>query len=181
MHGLYRNRRITQGFSFMSFTLVLALTFTSLVPTAALATPLKSLPAFKLPNLDGKFQESKEWKGKVVVLDFWATWCTGCRETIPILNRLDEKFKAQGLVIAGVSLDKDPKEKVAKFSRKLKMNYQILLDAEDTLSKIFGFEGLPSVYVFGRDGNLLKAMPGYTASQEKELEALVEGQFPPSP
>jgi hypothetical protein len=53
----------------------------------------------------------------------------------------------------------------------------VLWDAEDTQSKVFGFSGLPSVYVYGRDGKLLKAMPEYTAAQEKEMEALVEGQF----
>ena len=176
MNSIYRTRQSILGFS----TMALALSTAILFSTAA-ATPMKSLPAFKLPALDGKVLESKEWKNKVVVIDFWATWCTGCRETIPILNRLQDKFKSQGLVVAGISLDKDPKEKVAKFTRKMKMKYLVLLDAEDTLSKIFGFEGLPSVYIFGRDGNLLKAMPAYTASQEKELEALVEGQFPPAP
>ena len=118
------------------------------------ASELKSLPAFSLPDLEGKVHGPKEWVGKVVIVDFWATWCTGCRETIPVLQRLQDKYGKQGLVVAGVSLDKGPKEKIAKFARKLKMGYQILWDAEDTQSKVFGFEGLPSVYVFGRDGAL---------------------------
>jgi thiol-disulfide isomerase/thioredoxin len=147
----------------------------------AFAAPLRAapteLPPLALPDLEGKTHDPKEWKGKVVVVDFWATWCTGCRETIPVLSRLHEKYGPQGLVVAGVSTDKGPKEKVAKFVRKMKMNYQVLWDAEDTQSKVFGFAGLPSVYVFGRDGKLLKAMPEYTAAQEKEMEALVEGQF----
>ncbi len=147
-------------------------------PAAAAATSgLKSLPAFTLPDLEGKNHDPKEWKGKVVVIDFWATWCTGCRETIPVLERLKAKFGDKGLVVAGITVDKGPKEKIAKFARKQKMDYQILWDAEETLSKVFGYEGLPSVYVFGRDGALLKAMPQYTAAQEKEMEALVEGQF----
>jgi thiol-disulfide isomerase/thioredoxin len=135
-----------------------------------------ALPEFSLPDLDGKAHTPKEWSGKVVVMDFWATWCVGCRETVPVLKRLHEKF-GDGLVVVGVSLDKAPKEKIAKFTRKVKMDYNVLWDADDTLSKVFGFEGLPSVYVFGRDGKLLKAMPQYTAAQEKEMEALVEGQF----
>jgi thiol-disulfide isomerase/thioredoxin len=156
-----------------------ALAFSALLATAlsiSAAEP-KTIPAFSLPDLEGKAHDPKEWKGKVVVLDFWATWCTGCRETIPVLRRLKEKYGGRGLVVAGISVDKGPKEKVAKFTRKLKMDYQILWDAEDTMSKLFGFEGLPSVYVFGRDGALLKAMPEYTPAREKEMEALVEGQF----
>lgn len=137
----------------------------------------QTLPPLALPDLEGKTHDPKEWKGKVVVIDFWATWCTGCRETIPVLSRLHEKFGSKGLVVAGISTDKGPKEKVAKFVRKMKMPYRILWDAEDSQSKVFGFEGLPSVYVFGRNGKLLKAMPQYTAAQEKEMEALVESQF----
>ena len=144
-------------------------------PPASAGEP-KTLPVFSLPDLDGKMHASKEWAGKVVILDFWATWCTGCRETIPVLQRLHEKY-GDGLVVAGISLDKGPKEKIAKFARKMKMGYQILWDAEDTQSKVFGFEGLPSVYIFGQDGALLKAMPQYTASQEKVMETLVESQF----
>lgn len=155
----------------------------SLLLAGAMVAPSRAaapavLPPLALPDLDGKaHQAAQEWKGKVVVVDFWATWCTGCRETIPVLARLHDKFAPKGLVVAGVSTDKGPKEKVAKFVRKMKMPYQVLWDADDTQSKVFGFEGLPSVYVFGRDGKLLKAMPQYTAAQEKEMEALVEGQF----
>lgn len=154
----------------------------SLSLSAVLASPIRAaepaaLPPLSLPDLEGKAHNAKEWLGKVVVVDFWATWCTGCRETIPVLARLHEKYGAKGLVVAGVSTDKGPKDKVAKFVRKMKMPYQILWDADDTQSKAFGFEGLPSVYIFDRGGKLLKAMPQYTASQEKEMEALVEGQF----
>lgn len=156
----------------------------SLLAIGAVAAPRKAhasgpatLPALALPDLEGKSHSSKEWAGKVVIVDFWATWCAGCRETIPVLVRLQDKFAAKGLVVAGVTTDKGPKEKVAKFVKKMKMTYQVLWDSEDTQSKVFGFEGLPSVYVFGRDGKLLKAMPQYTAAQEKEMEALVEGQF----
>jgi thiol-disulfide isomerase/thioredoxin len=143
---------------------------------AATAGP-KTLPAFSLPDLEGKIHDPKEWKGQVVLIDFWATWCVSCRETIPVLQRLKAKYGDKGLVVAGITVDKGPKQKVAKFVRKMKMDYQILWDAEDSLSKPFGYEGLPSVYLFGRDGALIKAMPQYTAAQEKEMEALVEGQF----
>ena len=154
------------------------LSIASLLAAAPPATAhMKSMPVFSLPDLEGKPHASKEWSGHVVVLDFWATWCTGCRETIPVLQRLKAKYGGKGLVVAGVTTDKGPQEKIAKFVRKQKMDYQILWDADDAMSKLFGFEGLPSVFVFGRDGALLKAMPQYTAAQEKEMEALVEGQF----
>ncbi|HLP39967.1 MAG TPA: TlpA disulfide reductase family protein [Fibrobacteria bacterium] len=149
-------------------------------PAAASAPAAKgpaTLPVFTLRDLEDKDHSSTDWKGKVVLIDFWATWCAGCRETIPALARLKEKYGANGLAVVGVSLDKGSKSKVAKFATKFKVNYQILLDSEDTLSKVFGFEGLPSLYLFDRDGRLLKAMTGYTALQDKELEALVATQF----
>lgn len=142
---------------------------------------LQTLPAFTLPDLEGKSHASKNWQGKVVLVDFWATWCAGCRQTIPALARLQEKFGPQGLSVVGISLDKGSKSKVAKFARKLKVNYLVLLDSEDTLSKTFGFEGLPSLYLFDRQGKLLKSMAGYSALHEKELEALVAAQFPAQP
>ena len=70
---------------------------------------------------------------------------------------------------------------MSRFAKKLKINYQVLLDAEDTQSKVFGFEGLPSLYLFDRQGRLIKAMTGYTALQDEELEKLVAAQFPAQP
>lgn len=143
--------------------------------------PLRSMPDFTLPDLDGKPRASKEWQGKVVLVDFWATWCAGCRETIPALSRLQAKYGDHGLSVIGISLDKGAKAKVGKFAKKLKVNYQMLLDSEDTLSRVFGFEGLPSLYLFDRQGNLVKAMVGYTAVQDKDLEALVIAQLKTKP
>lgn len=147
-------------------------------PAAPAAKGPATLPVFTLRDLEDKDHSSTDWKGKVVLIDFWATWCAGCRETIPALTRLKEKYGENGLAVVGVSLDKGSKSKVAKFATKYKVNYQVLLDSEDTLSKVFGFEGLPSLYLFDREGRLLKAMTGYTALQDKELEALVATQFP---
>jgi len=164
--------RKSYPFSGPAFLILAALT------APLFAAPPPALPPLALPDLEGKDHDSKEWKGKVVVIDFWATWCTSCRETIPVLARLHDKYGPKGLVVVGISTDKAPKEKVAKFVHTLKMTYQVLWDADDTQAKVFGFEGLPSVYVFGRNGKLLKAMPEYTSAHEKEMEALVEGQFP---
>ncbi|MEO7426069.1 MAG: TlpA disulfide reductase family protein [Fibrobacteria bacterium] len=146
-------------------------------PAAAAPAAPKTLPAFSLPDLDGKVHASKEWQGKVVVLDFWATWCVSCRETIPLLRQFKTAYGDKGLVVAGISMEAGPKEKIAKFARKMKMDYQILWDSEDSMSKLFGFEGLPSVFIFDREGNLLKAMPQYTSERKDELTALVDGQF----
>jgi thiol-disulfide isomerase/thioredoxin len=159
-----------------AFTASLPVTAASTSASAPLSAP-KTLPAFSLPDLEGKVRTSKEWQGSVVVLDFWATWCVSCRETIPVLQRFKADYGDKGLIVAGISMETGPREKIAKFARKMKMDYQILWDGEDAMSKLFGFEGLPSVFVFDREGRLLKAMPQYTSAQKDELLALVESQF----
>src|SRR5688572_17086324 len=87
-------------------------------PSPAKPAALTALPAFTLEDPAGKAHASKEWQGKVLLVDFWATWCAGCRETIPALTRLQDKYGARGLAVVGISLDKGPKAKVAKFAKK---------------------------------------------------------------
>lgn len=159
---------------------ILAAALAALPFTAGAEAP-KTVPAFSLKDLEGKPRASEEWRGQVLLIDFWATWCAACRETIPALARLQEEYGPRGLSVVGISLDKGAASKVSKFAKKLKVNYPVLLDPEDTQSKTFGFEGLPSLYLFDRKGNLIKAMPGYTAQQDKELEKLVAAQFAADP
>lgn len=137
-------------------------------PSAAAGTPDR-LPVFSLPDLDGKTRSSAEFMGKVMVVDFWATWCATCKETIPKLAELHEKYKGKGLVIIGVSVDKGSAERVRKAAKKLGITYLVLHDKDNTLSKSFGFTGIPSLYVFDRRGAMSKSMPGYDPDQEDQL------------
>ena len=88
-------------------------------------------------------------KGKVVLIDFWATWCPPCRETIPELNDWAKKFK-DDLVVIGVSDEKE--ETLTKFMEKTTMDYSVSTDAEKTMSKAVGVEGIPHVLVITPDG-----------------------------
>ena len=143
----------------------------------AFAVEFKSLPDFNLPDLKGNSHTQAEFANKVVIIDFWATWCAACKETIPALVSLNEKYSTKGLNIVGVSLDKGASNKLNAFKDKMKMSYLILHDKKDTLSKIFGFEGIPALYVFDRKGKLLKTLNGYSANTEKELEVLIQAQL----
>jgi peroxiredoxin len=133
------------------------------------AADLTKLPTFTLLDLDGKEWKSSQLAGKACVLDFWATWCNTCKETIPKLTELSAKFKDKGLTVVGISVDKGSAEKITKAAKKLGINYLVLLDKENSLSQTFGFNGIPSLYVFNRKGALVTAMPGYDPDQEAQL------------
>ena len=132
------------------------------------------LPAFSLPDLDGKVWNNSQFHGQAVVVDFWATWCATCKETVPKLAELSEKYKGQGLTVIGISVDKGSAEKIRKSAGKLGINYLVLLDQGNTLAETFGFSGIPSLYVFDRQGKLESAMPGYNSEQENKLALATE-------
>jgi thiol-disulfide isomerase/thioredoxin len=140
--------------------------------TLSVAAP-PSTPAFSLKDLAGKAHASSEFAGKPVLIDFWATWCATCKETVPQLVEIQKKYAAKGLAVVGISVDKGESAKVERGAKKLGITYQVLHDPESSLASQFGYNGIPSLYLFGADGKLLLALQGYDPAQEKKLvEAL---------
>lgn len=136
---------------------------------AACAGGPGKLPAFSLPDLEGRSRSEREFAGQVVVVDFWATWCAACKETVPRLSELQEKYRDRGFTVVGISVDKGSSEKIRKAAKKLGINYLVLHDKENSLAGAFGFTGIPSLYVFDRSGGLLTSLPGYGVEQEARL------------
>jgi peroxiredoxin len=108
---------------------------------------------FTLTDLEGKPWTLRALRGKVVMVNFWATWCPPCRKEIPDLEALYQRFRSQGLVILGIS-DEDA-AKVRPFGERFGMTYPILLDPGDNVNKLFAVEGIPKTFVYGRDGHLV--------------------------
>ncbi len=129
---------------------------------AALGAPA---PAFTLPDLQGKSVSSASFAGKVVILDFWATWCPPCREEIPHLVRLQSKYRAQGLEIVGVSLDAGGAADVAPFADEHDVNYTMLIGDPDQATTVWGANFLPTTFVLDREGKIVKRFVGYTAPE----------------
>lgn len=144
---------------------------TLLVTAGAIAESPTQMPVFALPDLDGKVRKSSEFMGHPVIIDFWATWCVSCKESIPTLAELSTKYEGKGLTVIGISLDKGSDEKIRKAAKKMGINYLVLVDKENTMSKVFGYSGIPSVYVFNRRGVTIKAMPGFDPDQDDQLVA----------
>jgi len=133
---------------------------------------------FTFKDLDGKPVALSDYKGKVVLLDFWATWCPPCRKEIPGFVELYNTYKSRGLVVIGVSMDDaEDTPDVKRFAAQLKINYPILLGygREDDLKPAFGELPLPTSFVIARDGKICARHDGLTAKEqvEREITALL--------
>ena len=112
------------------------------------------------------------YKGRVVVVDFWASWCTPCRRSIPWLNQMRAKYGDRGLVVIGVNVDKDG-EDAARFLREVPIDFDVVYDRAGELAARYGVEGMPSTYVYSRDGVLVARHLGFQNAKRPEYEALL--------
>ncbi|HEV3330174.1 MAG TPA: TlpA disulfide reductase family protein [Bryobacteraceae bacterium] len=126
-----------------------------------------------LKDIHGKPFNLSDYKGKVVVLDFWATWCPPCLKEIPGIIKLYDTYKSRGLVVIGISMDESTSD-VKRFARRLKINYPILLGyGRDDLEPAFGELPLPTSFVLARDGRICGKHDGLTAKEQLEREISV--------
>jgi thiol-disulfide isomerase/thioredoxin len=133
----------------------------------------EALLRLKLPDLDDRPHTVGDWRGKVVVVNFWATWCGPCREEIPLFVKLQSQYAARGLQFIGIAIDRP--DKVRPFARELKMNFPILIGGSDTIElgrKLGNRAGvLPFTVILGRDGRIVASAVG--AAKPEKLEPLL--------
>ena len=136
----------------------------------------QSAPDFVLPDLDGKSLSLSGFEGKVIILDFWATSCPPCRKEIPDFIKLYDKYRDKGLVIIGVSLDRDSVEKVKKFCRNKGVNYPVAMGNYEITKSYGGIRYLPTTFIIDKNKNIVKKFVGYTSIDvfEREIKALLE-------
>ncbi len=116
----------------------------------------KKLPSinFELKNLQGKSVSLESFKGSIVFLNFWTTWCPPCRAEVPSMQKLYEKFRDKGLVILGVDLQED-KQTVRKFVKKEGLTYPVLLDSDGRIGGTYGARSIPTSYIIDKKGFIL--------------------------
>jgi thiol-disulfide isomerase/thioredoxin len=128
-----------------------------------------------LKNLDGTTFKPTDKKGKVIVLNMWATWCGPCRSEMPTLVRLQETY-GDKLEIIGLDIDDEPVDAIKEFADNMKLNYTLVwadTATQAALLKISGFGGIPQSFIVDRDGNLRGVFRGANPSDVKKLEELV--------
>lgn len=113
-----------------------------------------------------------ERAGKVVVVDFWASWCGPCRRSFPWMNSMIEKYGDEGLVIVAVNVDKD-RAAADGFLAEVPANFEIVFDPDGALAKEYGVEAMPSSFVFSRDGELIARHFGFKVKKQDEYEAVL--------
>ena len=156
---------------FPSTLLALSLLLTAPILRAADDFKPAPAPAWQLKDVNGTVVSFDQFKGKVVVLDFWATWCAPCRSEIPGYVALQEKYARAGLVMVGVSLDREGPEVVKKFMTDQKINYQIVLGDEKIVEAFGGVEAIPTTFIIDRQGTIRYRKVG--AMPAGEFEAVV--------
>lgn len=129
-------------------------------------------PDFTLRSSAGKNIRLQELRGEVVMVNFWATWCGPCREEMPALNRLHEKYRAAGFTLLGVSIDDKP-DGAVQMAKRLKVAYPLLHDTEKRASRQYDVSAMPMTFLIDRSGRMRFAHRGYVPGYEDKYEAQI--------
>jgi len=122
----------------------------------------KSVPApdFTFPGLDGKKVSLADYKGKVVLLNIWATWCAPCVAEMPSMEKLYQELKDEDFVLLAVSVDETGTEAVAPFMKKHKLGFPVLLDTVGDIKSLYQVTGIPESFIIGKDGIIIEKIIG---------------------
>jgi peroxiredoxin len=136
-------------------------------------------PDFTLQSLDGKTVRLSDFRGKAVLLNFWATWCQPCKIEMPWFAEMQRQYASEGLQIIGIAMDEATPQDIGKFARDLGVNYPILVGKEEVGDAYGGVQFLPATFYIGRDGKVLDKVFGLRGRGEIESaikRALAQGQ-----
>lgn len=139
----------------------------------------KEAPDFTLTSLDGKTLKLSDFRGKAVLLNFWATWCEPCKIEMPWFVDLQKKYEAQGFTVLGVAMDDSSPSDIADFAKKMGVNYPILIGKEAVGDQYGGVPGLPESFYIDRDGKVVDRVFGLVSKSEIETDiqkAMAQGQ-----
>lgn len=169
---------------FRIFFLILTLVFLSLITSCKEGSRTETnsgariggrAPDFSLRDLQSETVRLSDFKGKVILLEFWATWCTPCIETIPVLIRIQEKYRDRGFTVLAVSLDsgQDIGTSLSDFKSEYGLNYPVLI-GNDEIKKNYKLISIPTSFVISRDGVIMSLHMGAVNNYEEKISEDVE-------
>jgi peroxiredoxin len=155
-------------------TLVPSLLLALLATAAAAADSAPPAPDFALPARDGGQVRLSELKGQVVMINFWATWCGPCRQEMPLLEQIHEKYEPLGFTMLGVNVEPDS-DAAQAWLKGVPVSFPILFDRKSEVSASFGVEAMPSSVLIDREGHVRHVHRGYKAGDESVYADLIRG------
>ncbi len=156
---------------FVAIAVIMLLAFTLFMNCRKTPPQQETKEDFSLIDLDGVERTLSEQKGKVVLVDFWATWCPPCRVEIPYLIKIYDTYKDQGLIVWGIGLDEEGK--LRTFAEEHEINYPILV-GNQTVSQKYNVQGIPTTILFNKKGTIAFRHVGFSPDLEKEFEKEIE-------
>ena len=157
----------------ISALLCAALALTSIQPIAAAEIGTKVPDCALMSINDNQRQDLQQFHGKVLYVDFWASWCPPCAKSFPFLNEMDHDFKDSGLQVIGVNMDQAPDDAKA-FLAKYPAHFTVAADTNETCAKGFDVQAMPSSYLIDRNGVIRHIHLGFRDGEAKELRVLAE-------
>jgi len=140
---------------------------------AAAAEEVKPAPDFTLKSMGGKNLKLSEMAGSVVLVNFWASWCGPCREEMPLLNSLHNKYEPLGFTVLGVNVEEDVKG-AEGFLKNFPVDFPVLLDSDNRVSEQYKVIAMPTTVVVDRDGNMRFLHQGYKSGDEAKYRQMVK-------
>lgn len=154
----------------LALPLIANAAFSALAPSAA-------APDFTLRSMGGPNLRLQEQRGQVVLVNFWATWCGPCRQEMPQLNKLYDKYRAAGFVLLGVNVD-DNSQHASDVAQKMGLRFPVLLDSDKAVSRLYDLSTMPTTVLIDREGRVRHVHNGYLAGYEdlydKEIRGLLK-------
>jgi cytochrome c biogenesis protein CcmG/thiol:disulfide interchange protein DsbE len=166
--------RVPKIASTVAVSLLLAFALLTIGCTKRTAKNRKAAPEFSLKDANGQTVHLADYRGKVVVLDFWATWCGPCKIEIPWFMEFETQFKDQGFAVLGVSMDEDGWAAIKPYVRDRKMNYRVLLGDDKVGTSYGGLDALPTTLLIDREGNIASVHEGVAMGKEEFKNAIVQ-------
>lgn len=168
--------RIGRHWRQLPIVLVIVMQFGAPVPAVA-AKIGEMAPNFTLRADTGKNLRLSEYRGEVVMINFWATWCGPCRQEMPVLNELYQRYRPVGFTLLGVNID-DHSASASKMARRLGVAYPILFDVEKVVSRLYDINAMPTTVMVDRDGKVRYLhrgyLPGFESKYQKQIRGLLK-------